>query len=522
VKFRISVMALAVISFTLSPCEAAESPLDSAFGFKATIPDGWKSSQSDNPSPFLAHFYSGPSGAYMSIKVTDLKPQYTEKSALEYSKKKTRLFKAQIKQINGRSWVRSQFDFKAEGEKQESREIVFTTFTNKRFYHFNFGSLLKNFNALNVQIDKVMQSVKFQRPRTLEMKRPGARAKTPELLQPKEELTPAPAPLPKRDDNAEPKPAPKLAPAVNKTPEKAQLDALSTRYGAQLVASDGEYDADLFAAKHLNDGKDDTCWRNRPGKKLPQTFIFALQKSVTITALEVVNRKEAEFPGISARKISFEGSTKSKDGPWLSIAKFEARESGKTSQTIDNKKARWLRLTVESNYGYTTLTQIAAVKVLTTEALKDYGSTINIPNPKRSSGGQFRMARARLSKTNNGPDDGSNFEAGQRVYLNFKPRGMTPNRRGRYWLVVDLEIIGANDKVVIKREKLLEKIAQLPRAPLSIFVSLSIDIPTTFPPGSYKIRWKSHDKLAKKSLSNELPLEVLPAKNAPDEDKKGG
>lgn len=535
----IPLLALAAI-LLLPSASFAEDKVDSPFGFTTTIPDGWTLTKPKTVSPFRILYYTGFSESYISIQVSDPKPNYTEKQALDYYAKKAKMFSPSIVTINKRNWAKTRFNLPGATKEENAFEYVYTTFTNKRFYNFIFGGLVKDEKSLEPVMDAVLKGTAFTAPRPAEMKRPTTK---PERLQPKEEpkpepLKPEPTPLPKpeplpgNDKKTQPEPIPEPTPQPDPepTPEPTTepknaaggpKDALLSRYGSQLVASDGQYDPDLYASKNLTDNDKDTCWRNRAGAKLPQQFVYALQKTVTVTKVEVVNRKDAQFPGISAQDVVFEGATKSKDGPWEALASFKANEDGATAQDVEKKQARWIRVRVTSNYGHSTLTQIASLKVHTDDALKDYAPADIPKTPTAKDIQAFEITRTRLSTSNNGPAHDAAFESGSRVFLNFKPRGMTMNRRGRYWLVVDVEILGDKDKVIVRKEKLVDKIAALPKAPLSIFVSLGIDIPKTFPPGTYKIRWTSHDKLAGKAVQNELPLVVAPPKDAPDVEKDG-
>lgn len=530
-------LILAAILLLPGVANAADK-VDSPFGFTTTIPDGWTIAKPKTVSPFRILYYRGFPESYLSIQVSKPKPNFTEEEAVKYYVKTAKIYSPTVVKINNRSWVKVKFDL---GEKEDDKavEFVYTTFSNERFYNFILGSKATDQKQLEPVINSILKATVFQAPRPTEMKRPSAK---PERLQPKEtppeKLTPKSTPLPDPEPlpgNPKTTPTPEAEPAKEPSPDPAPepkaepeekvaegpKDALHSRYGSQIVASDGEYDPDLYATKNLTDNDKDTCWRNRAGEKLPQQFVYALQKTVTVTQVEVVNRKDAQFPGISAQNIVFEGTDKSKDGPWEALASFKANEDGATLQAVDKKKARWIRIRVLSNYGHSTLTQMAGLKVHTSDALKDYGGADIPKNPTAKDIPAFEITRARLSTVNNGAAHDSSFESGSRVFLNFKPRGMTMNRRGRYWLIVDVEILGDDDKVIVKKEKLVDKIAALPKAPLSIFVSLSIDIPKTFPPGSYKIRWTSHDRLAGKKLSSELSLVISPPKDAPDVEKKG-
>lgn len=537
---RMPGLLLAAILFFPNLSLAADK-VDSPFGFTTTIPDGWVIAKPKTVSPFRILYYQGFPESYLSIQVSEPKPNFTEDEALKYYAKTAKMYNPSVVKINKRSWAKIKFDLPGKTKDENAIEFVYTTFTNKRFYNFIFGSRATDQKSLEPMIDSILKATAFTEPRPSEMKRPDAK---PERLQPKDEpvekLPPKSTPLPNPeplpgapkiepepspDPVKEPKPDPATTPEPKEDPEErvtqGPKDALQSRYGSQIVASDGQYDPDLYATKNLTDNDKDTCWRNRAGAKLPQQFVYALQKTVTVNQVEVVNRKDAQFPGISAQNVIFEGTDKSKDGPWESLAAFKANEDGPTLQSVDKKKARWIRVRVLSNYGHSTLTQLAGLKVHTDDALKDYGPTKLPKNPTAKDIPAFEITRARLSTVNNGPAHDASFESGSRVFLNFKPRGMTMNRRGRYWLIVDVEILGDDDKVIVKKDKLVDKIAALPKAPLSIFVSLSIDIPKTFPPGTYKIRWTSHDRLAGKKLSNELSLTISPPKDAPDVEKKG-
>ena len=221
-RFAFPGLLMTALLISTAPVEAADSKLDSPFGFVVNIPEGWSAAQSDNPSAFSAHYFSGPGGSYISIKVTDPKPELKQKEALDYSMKKTRLFQPKSVSINKLRWVKTNFEFK----NDQTWEVIFTTFKNKRFYHFNFGGAKKDFNTLNVVIDGIMNSVVFSKSlRPKEMKRPGAKVKgPPQPLQPKKEtpkVLPKPLPLPGNKNTPVKEPEPLKEPEPQPLPEPA-------------------------------------------------------------------------------------------------------------------------------------------------------------------------------------------------------------------------------------------------------------------------------------------------------------
>lgn len=528
-------LGLILLAVLLSSSSAQAEDLDSDYGFKVTLPAQWRAVAKKSPSRAVAHRLEGKKpGQYILIKVSSPDPELDPKDALDQLKSSFAQYNPVYVTINKRTWLQMTAKIKAE-DGTETQELIFLTSSNQRMYAFNCGGSNADFPALTKAWTAMIQSVTFHKPRL---------AKTPEPAPkplPKPKTLPEPSPKPETEPKADSKPEPKPEPTPDpkpepslktpepksdKSPEPASgqyVDALNARYGTQIESSSSQFDDELFAARNMIDGQAKSCWRSRPGAKFPHEFVFTLQSQVSVQRVELENKLEkAQLPGLSAQSVVFEASAQSAQGPWQALGQFQAAENGASGVNVKGVSARWIRVRVLKNYGHASLTQIAALRVMTDSSLSALDAGAAKPDKVQEPDPKFKVQKLRLSNSKNGPDSGAKHQAGERVFLCFKPKNMQLSRTGKYWLTVDLKVLGANDKVVVERKDLLNHTAQAPQAPLSSFVSLYIDIPKRFPPGLYKLELTITDKFRNEALVEVLELKVTPFEASDKDESEGG
>lgn len=256
-----------------------------------------------------------------------------------------------------------------------------------------------------------------------------------------------------------------------------------------------EFDPDHWAARNLIDGSETSGWCSSPAAKgQPHPFVFDLGAPQRLARLELdaACMDEGDYAGVGAKGYLLEGSQSGPEGPFEELATGELAR-GQNGQAIElppSARARWLRLTLTSNYGHRDLTELMEVRAF---AQGPAG---------------FRLERARLSRQRNGAANAEPFAPGARVWVNFKPRGLAPNAEGKVWLSVDLVLEDGHGKELLVREKVVDHTGAPPARPLSSFVSLYLTIPEGFPAGNYVVRVLARDGFGEASAAARLRFVV--------------
>ena len=132
---------------------------------------------------------------------------------------------------------------------------------------------------------------------------------------------------------------------------KTPTDLLTLAEGAIVVSAS----ANALAALSLTDGAPLTAWHNE-GKRdpLPYSFVFEFRAPTMLETVGVAagGARPGGAPGASANGIRFEASSEGPESGYVEIAAFAAEEDGETRADVDlEKPVRWLRLSVDTNYG---------------------------------------------------------------------------------------------------------------------------------------------------------------------------
>lgn len=323
----------------------------------------------------------------------------------------------------------------------------------------------------------------------------------PPQPQPVRPTPPAPDPQPIRPDPqptaTTPPPAPRTTPAPGRAP-----DLLSR---ATLVRFDSEYDATVWAAAHLLDGRADRGWCSSPRARGPHSFVFALEQPARLARLVLDNGcpEEKGFEGVSAAGFTLEVSNDGAEGPFKPVLEGTLVR-GQNDQAFDLPApvdARWLRLTVRGNHGHATLTELMDVRAYAEGAL---------PPPSSGAAGSFLLDRVRASRARNGaPVEATDaFKPGERVWINVKPRGLATGPEQKAWLEIDLILEDAQGRELLRRDRVVDHVARPPAAPLSPFVAMHLDLPKEFPAGTYTVRLVARDRIAQTSAAALCPFVV--------------
>ncbi|MCA8923966.1 MAG: discoidin domain-containing protein, partial [Planctomycetes bacterium] len=307
------------------------------------------------------------------------------------------------------------------------------------------------------------------------------------------EEPPAPADAPPARDPppAEPADAPAAGPQAN------------LLRGAALESFSSEYASDYWSAKNLTDGGTarTQSWASRPGSKAPHRFVFRLQRPSELTRAEFEGSGgESGIEGASAKGFRLEVSELGPDEGFRTVLEGDLRDGTGTQGFLlpADTRGRWVRLSLTSNHGNATLTTLSELRLFGPQAAR-----------ARADGGALRVERLRVSQRENGPAHEGAFAPGSRVWVCFKPRGLSTGADGAYALEVDLILEDAEGHTLLARERVLKHSARLPAPPLSPFVAVFLDLPAEgFPPGTYGVRLAVRDALNGSSAGGATPFRV--------------
>ncbi len=128
---------------------------------------------------------------------------------------------------------------------------------------------------------------------------------------------------------------------------------LSLRKKSYVVYASSSY-SNKWEAKYLIDGRRKRGWRSKKRTPFPHVFIFELAGNADIDLLKFNNKThEAKYPGISTKQVRVEFSTVSSKSGYRNVGDFTLEKGAELQEfSIQRTKARWIRLSIESNYGH--------------------------------------------------------------------------------------------------------------------------------------------------------------------------
>jgi hypothetical protein len=219
---------------------------------------------------------------------------------------------------------------------------------------------------------------------------------------------------------------------------------------------------------------------------------------------------ETGFENSGAREVVVQGSAGGTGGPWRELARTSL-EKGKNDQAVELpvNEVRWLRVEVLSNHGHPTLTQLVKIRAYPAELVEETAKA-GPPRPVSTDEGPLRVEKLRLSREKNGAavPEPATFEPGETIWVYFKPKALRLDDKGEYALEVDVRLEDDKGEEKLHRPKVVEHRARPPKAGLSPFVSLKVDLPGEFPAGKYAVRLDVRDKEAGTEIKERAPFEV--------------
>ncbi|MDR1678614.1 MAG: OmpA family protein [Prevotellaceae bacterium] len=165
--------------------------------------------------------------------------------------------------------------------------------------------------------------------------------------------------------------------AVN-AQEKQLFNVLSIPNGAYIVsAPESQFSVEEtsnqignWTKEAIIDGTSYKGWNSSEEAKFPLVFVFELSEECVIEKFGFNNECEQEYKGICAKNLIVEVSSESADAGYTTVLEPVLEEYADTKYfDIEPVKARWVRVSILSNYGNKTNTELMEI-----EALGSYAS----------------------------------------------------------------------------------------------------------------------------------------------------
>ncbi len=156
---------------------------------------------------------------------------------------------------------------------------------------------------------------------------------------------------------------------------------IALRNGARLVSTPPSYkemtERNLFLKYSpgalFDETNDMWCSKNA---RFPFIFVVELAEEYSISKLTFDNKCE-DYSGIETKNIQIEFSTTSPTSGYQKIADYTLEKSRTNTFGINPERARWIRLTILSNYGHSSWVELAEFGAIGVPA-KEIDQTINI------------------------------------------------------------------------------------------------------------------------------------------------
>ncbi len=473
-------------------------------GVEVDVPEGFRWREGVKPKASTVLFLDGlergrERPAILINAMPDLAAGMTDEQLFELSRPMFPAVQRQevVELPSGRFLVVDfEVDLRADPEKgtraRRLRQRCYVTLQHGVGYYVFLANLsVERFEVYTARFDAMVAGARFFPPEPA----PPEPAETAGASEAAPEEEPAPeAPAQPNEPSEPPPPA----------PEVARDPALTL----ELVRFDSEYDPDHWAAAHLVDGSSERGWCSAPGREPPHAFVLRLAAPAVITRVELdTPAREAGFEGASARAFELAGAA-AEGGPFRPLAAGEltAGRGGQGFEVAEGEPVRWLQLTLRSNHGHATLTELME--------LRAYGRAVAeapAPAPAPAPAESLRLGELTLAHSRAGPPLGQSASVapGQRLWVSFKPRGLRPGDDGQTWLEVDLVLEDGEGQQLLRRDRVVSHRAPPPRPPLAPVVRLYLDVPPEFPAGIYRLRLLARDQAGDASAAAQRAFLVV-------------
>lgn len=119
-----------------------------------------------------------------------------------------------------------------------------------------------------------------------------------------------------------------------------------------------------WTGRAMIDEKFETGWCSQRGFEGEKSFIFELSEDYHIDELKFYNSKDPTYFGLNSKKITIEYSKKGPYSGYKKVGSFILQQHKSTTFEIPSFSARWIKLTIHSNYGNSEYTELMEFEAL--------------------------------------------------------------------------------------------------------------------------------------------------------------
>lgn len=139
----------------------------------------------------------------------------------------------------------------------------------------------------------------------------------------------------------------------------ASINTIALKNGCRIVQKPSTFftptafsaKIDAWSVYALQDESEKTGWCSGAASKVPYVFVFELSEDFSIKKLVFNTRCQKEYKLISAKDIKIEYSTTSAKAGFVSPSSYVLKQDTVNTFDCAPVKARWVKLTILSNYG---------------------------------------------------------------------------------------------------------------------------------------------------------------------------
>ena len=159
--------------------------------------------------------------------------------------------------------------------------------------------------------------------------------------------------------------------AQEETLEQKSFNVLSIPNGAYILKGPATFNASAQSANKIStwsneaiiDGSNQKGWSSAEDSEFPYEFVFELSEECLIEKFGFNNECEKKYPGICAKKVKVEVSTTSPVDNYKTVLDEKLGEYAPTKYyEIKPTTARWIKITIQSNYGYKKFTELMEIE----------------------------------------------------------------------------------------------------------------------------------------------------------------
>ena len=158
--------------------------------------------------------------------------------------------------------------------------------------------------------------------------------------------------------------------AVVTVTQAQSFNALGLKQGARILVAAESYGTtdknsqiQSWSPEAMLDEDKERGWCSASGASFPMSFVFELLDGYSLEKIIFDNNCQTEYPGICAKEVRIETSATTAATGYKELGIVKLDEYSRKAYPLKDTKAKWIRITILSNYGnesYTELMEIEA------------------------------------------------------------------------------------------------------------------------------------------------------------------